>query len=216
MSGHIMTHWQLAARFSLVALLLIAPVGLQADTYKVDPDHTSIVFSVAHTGKSYTYGFFRKAIGQYVLDRNPANCQFGMKISADSLDTNNAERDTHLRSSDFFDVQQFPDITFVTTRCEAANTPEGGIVYKLTGNLTIHGVMRPITLNLRMLGEGPGVTGKDYRTGFLCQIELKRSDFGMTGLLQNNMVGDAVGVTVSFEGILQGPPGAAPPTAPTR
>ena len=211
-----MTRSKLAACSSFLALLFISPTGLVADTYKVDPDHTSIVFSVAHTGKSYTYGFFRKAVGQYILDKNPANCQFQMKIQADSLDTNNAERDTHLRSSDFFDVQQFPDITFVTTRCEAANTPDGGILYKLTGILTIHGVPRQITLNLRMLGEGPGVTGKDYRTGFLCQIELKRSEFGMTSLLQNNMVGDAVGVTVSFEGIRQDQPVAVPPTAPNR
>src|SRR3982751_5582080 len=120
MKGPDMTRSQLAARSSLLVLLLISPAGLAADTYKVDPDHTSIVFSVAHTGKSYTYGFFRKGVGQYILDKNPANCQFQLKIQADSLDTNNAERDTHLRSSDFFDVQQFPDITFVSTRCEAA------------------------------------------------------------------------------------------------
>ena len=122
-------------------------------------------------------------------------------IRAESLDTNNAERDKHLRSPDFFDVQQFPDITFDSTRCEFIDTPESGKVYRLVGKLTIHGVPRQVQLNLRMLGEGTGANGKDHRTGFHCQYELKRSDYKMTNLLEENLVGDAVGITVSFEGI---------------
>jgi polyisoprenoid-binding protein YceI len=124
------------------------------------------------------------------------------------LDTNNAKRDEHLRSADFFNVQQFPEITFDSTKCVATNSPDGGIVYQLTGDLTIHGVKRQITVPLRMLGEGTGPYG-DKRSGFLCQIELKRSDFGMTNLLEKNLVGDAVGITVSFEGSIQAPPAAA-------
>ena len=127
--------------------------------------------------------------------------------------TNNDKRDEHLRSSDFFNVQQFPEITFDSTRCTVSNTPEGGIVYQVTGNLTIHGVTKPITLNLRMLGEGTGPYG-DQRTGFLCQIEFKRTDFGMNNLLEKNLVGDAVGVTVSFEGVLQAPPAGTGTTRP--
>jgi polyisoprenoid-binding protein YceI len=133
-----------------------------------------------------------------------------LSIDASSLDTNNQERDKHLRSADFFNVQQFPDITFETTRCSASNTQDG-IIYQLTGNLTIHGVTKQVSVPLRMLGEGPGPY-KDQRTGFLCQIELKRTDFGMSNLLENNLVGDAVGITVSFEGIMQAP-GSAPAAA---
>jgi len=191
-----------AASCSVVVLLLTAPTALAADLYTIDPAHTSIVFSVAHSGFSYTYGFFRKAKGTYLIDKtNPANCRFRLQIDADSLDTNNQERDKHLRSSDFFNVQQFPDITFETIRCIAPKT-QGGIIYQLDGNLTIHGVTKSITVPLRMLGEGEGPY-KDHRTGFLCQIELKRTDFGMNNLLQDNLVGDAVGITVSFEGVLQ-------------
>jgi polyisoprenoid-binding protein YceI len=135
----------------------------------------SIVFSVSHAQLSYTYGFFRKAAGAYILDKsNPANCRFRLTIDTDSLDTNHAERDKHLRSADFFDVQRFPSIDFESTSCTAVRGQDGGIVYQVTGNMTIHGVT---------------------------QIELKRSDFGMTNLL--NMVGDAIGITVSFEGMLQ-------------
>ena len=86
-------------------------------------------------------------------------------------------------------------------------------VYQVTGNLTIHGVTKQFTIPaLRMLGQGPGPYG-DQRTGFLCQVELKRSDFGMSGLLDKALVGDAVGVTVSFEGTLDQPAGARPGTS---
>jgi polyisoprenoid-binding protein YceI len=196
-----------AAVFIFAACVGAQTRALAAEAYVVDPVHTSIVFSVSHAQLSYTYGFFRKASGQYILDEaNPANCQFQFAISADSLDTNHAERDTHLRSADFFNVQQFPAITFESTRCSRATTRDGSIVYEVTGNLKIHGITRQVTVPLRMLGAGQGPF-KDQRTGFLCQTELKRSEFGMTNLL--DLVGDAVGVTISFEGVLQQQPPAS-------
>jgi len=211
-----MSHSKLVAQTAFAVLFAVSPTVFAADLYKIDSDHTSVVFSVAHTAISYTYGFFREVSGQYILDeQNPANCRFRMLIKADSLDTNNADRDKHLRSSDFFNVQQFPDILFDSTRCELANSTDGSIVYKITGDLTLHGVKRPIVINLRMLGKGTGITGNDRRTGFLCQIELKRSDYGMTGLLEGNKVGNAVGITVSFEGS-QSLATQAAPAAPTR
>jgi polyisoprenoid-binding protein YceI len=185
---------------SLAIAFLTAQPARPAETYMIDPAHTSIVFSVSHAKLSYTYGFFRKAAGSYILDKtNPANCRFRLAIDADSLDTNHAERDKHLRSADFFDVQRFPSIDFESTSCTAIRSQEGRIVYQVTGNMTIHGVTRQVTLPLEMLGEGKGPFG-DQRSGFLCQVEVKRSDFGMTNLL--NMVGDAIGITVSFEGML--------------
>ena len=205
-----MKNFHRAAAWSILSLALIGQARA-ADLYTIDPAHTSIVFSVAHSGFSYTYGMFRKASGSYVIDKtNGTNCRFRLNIDANSLYTNNDERNKHLRSADFFNVQQFPDITFETTRCTASNTQDG-IIYQLTGNLTIHGVTKPMTVPLRMLGEGPGPY-KDQRSGFLAQIELKRTDFGMKELLDGNLVGDAVGITVSFEGIMQ-PPGSAPAAA---
>lgn len=192
-------------------LAAVSPTGLAAETYDVDTSHTSIVFSVSHINMSYTYGFFRKSQGRYMLDRtNPANSRFQFSIAADSLDTNNADRDKHLRSPDFFNVQQFPTITFESTSVTQSNT-ESGVEYQVTGNLTMHGVTRQITIPLKMLGEGVGPYGK-YRSGFFGQFSLKRSDFGMSNLL--NMVGDAVGVTVSFEGIRQEAAGGVSPPPP--
>lgn len=186
---------------ALVSLLSTRTAATAADAYTIDPAHTSVMFSVSHIGISYVYGMFRKAEGGYVLDRdNPANCQFSFTLQTASLDTNHAERDNHLRSPEFFSVQQYPTITFVSTSCQRANTPDGGIVYNVTGNLTMHGQVQRITIPLRMLGEGQGPF-KDYRSGFLANFTIKRSDYGMTFALDNNMVGDAVSVTMSFEGI---------------
>ena len=176
-----MIHRTLAALTATVTLFLASSTVRAADRYTLDPTHTSIIFGVAHSGFSYTYGMFRTASGSYVIDKqNPANSQFQLVIKADSLFTNDTKRDEHLAGPTFFNVQQFPEITFQSTKCAVTNAPEG-VVYELTGNLTIHGVTRQVNIRLRMLGEGAGPYG-DQRSGFLCQIELKRSDFGMTNL----------------------------------
>jgi polyisoprenoid-binding protein YceI len=200
-------HTPLTGLFSILALASAAPA---ADLYKVDPVHTSVVFSVAHTGLSYTYGMFRKVSGAYQLDKaNAANNQFQFVIQTDSVDTNNQERDDHLRSADFFNAAQYPDITFQSTKCTASVGTDNSVTFQVTGDLTIHGQKKSVTIPLRMLGEGLGAR-KDPRTGFLCQIEIKRSDFGMNQWLKDNLVGDAIGITVSFEGVLQQSPGTAP------
>src|SRR3954447_23877693 len=112
-----MTRSKFAAWLPVVTYLCISPAAFGADYYKIDREHTSVIFSTAHTGLSYTYGMFRDVNGEYLIDKaNPSNSKFRVVIRADSLDTNNAERDKHLRSDDFFAVQQFPEITFDTTR----------------------------------------------------------------------------------------------------
>ncbi len=139
---------------------------------------------------------------------NPSATQFQMTINAESIDTNNDGRDKHLKGPDFFDVATNPAITFQSTTVVPVNEPKR-IVYQVTGNLTMHGVTRQLTLPIELLGEGPGADGKPH-AGFVTQFELKRSDFGMSKFLENNMVGDAIGITVSFEGVQQAA-GAAPP-----
>ena len=191
-----------AALVSFAAVLSISRPVPAADAYTIDSTHTSVIFSAGHAGLSYTYGFFRQAAGNYTLDANPANCRFQFTIQTGSLDTNHAKRDEHLRSPDFLNVQQFPTITFESTACTLANMPDRSTVYQVTGDLTLHGVKRQVTVPLRLLAEGKGPYG-DSRNGFLCQTELKRSDYDMTNLLENNLVGDAVSITISFEGVKQ-------------
>jgi polyisoprenoid-binding protein YceI len=184
------------------ATLCLPTFAHAADNYKIDSRHTSIVFSVGHAELSYTYGMFLRSRGAYSIDKEkPANSRFQIEIEADSLFTNDVERDKHLRSPDFFNVNQFPMITFETIACDVKNTVRGP-QFLLTGNLTMHGVTKQIELPLQMLAEKKGPQG-DPRTGFLCQLKLLRTDFGIAnGLIDKTSIGDAVSITISFEGVL--------------
>lgn len=183
-----------------VVFIMSTTIATAADKYTADPDHMSIVFSASHCGFSYVYGLFRKAQGGFILDKaNPANCRFRFAIDAASLDTNQAMRDTHLKGDEFFHVEKYPAIQFESTACTVTNTSEG-VVYQVTGNMTLHGVTRQITIPLRQLGEGKSPFN-DYRAGFVTSFQLKRSDFKMDNRL--DMVGDPVTINISFEGILQ-------------
>jgi polyisoprenoid-binding protein YceI len=195
--------------YAALAFALVAAPARAAEVYDIDPAHFSVVFSVSHMKMSYTYGIFRQAQARVVLDReNPAASQFQLSIKADSIDTNNAQRDNHLKSPDFFNVAQYPTIDFQSTSVVLDSRPQQGIVYQVTGNLTMHGVTRQVTLPIQLLGEGVGQDGKP-KAGFLTQTELKRSDFGITTFLENDAVGDAIGITISFESARQD--GAAAP-----
>jgi polyisoprenoid-binding protein YceI len=203
--------------YTAALVLLAASYSTPAravEMYDLDTSHMSIVFSCSHMNMSYTYGIFRKAQGRFILDRtNPAGCKFQMVIDASSIDTNQPDRDTHLKSPDFFNAAQFPSITFDSTSVTQGGSQQG-VVYQVTGNITMHGVTQQIVLPLQMLGEGKSPDGS-YHAGFMTQFTLKRSDFGMDKLL--NMVGDPIGVTVSFEGKrAEGDAGAAPQPQPPR
>ena len=139
--------------------------AIGAETYVVDATHTSIIFGVSHLGYSYTYGRFNEVKGGYTLDReNPKASQFQLAINAASIDTNNQKRDAHLKGPDFFNVKEFPAISFQSTAVALEKTPKG-TVYNVTGNLTIHGVTKKVTLPLLKMGEGKGPAGK-VRSGF--------------------------------------------------
>lgn len=169
-----------------------------ADDYQMDPRHTSILFGVSHMGYSYTYGRFDKLTGGFSLGANPEENKFQLTIDAGSVNTNDAQRDMHLKNADFFNVQQFPLITFVSKRVVPEQTKDGLILHVL-GSFTMHGVTKEIELDLQKLGEGPGPTQEDYRTGFLCQLKLLRSDFGINHMIPQ--IGDEIAITISFEGI---------------
>ena len=206
---------QLNSIVCLTASCLALTTTLRADTYTIDASHTSIVFGISHFGYSYTYGRFNRTNGNFVWDNaNPAASQFQIAIDAASIDSNDPKRDDHLRNADFFNVKQFPVISFQSTAVKPAVPNPTGDMYDVTGNLTIHGVTKQVTLPMKKLGEGLGPYGK-YRCGFFCQTTINRSDFGMTNMLPK--IGDQVAVTISFEGLRQdaapagsGPAGSAP------
>jgi polyisoprenoid-binding protein YceI len=184
-------------RKSLILLFVLAVAALPgraADNYGIDTMHTSAVFKIGHLGLSWIYGRFNDITGDFVLDTaDPSKSSFTVTIKTESVDTNNAKRDGHLRSPDFFNANQFPLITFKSTAVKAVS---GG--YDVTGDLTMHGVTKSITLPLRggRTAEFPkGV----QRTGFTMDTVLKRTDFGMDRLV--GPAGDEVYISVSFEGV---------------
>ncbi len=202
-------------RFTLgLAVLLAISASLRpvrADDFAIDNSHTSVIFGVSHMGYSITYGRFNNVSGTFTLDaKGPEASTFQVAIDVASIDTNDAKRDEHLKGPDFFNAGEFPVITFKSTKVAPKKT-ETGITLEVTGDLTMHGVTKPVTLELQKLGEGPGPTGQDFRTGFSGQAKLKRSDFGMTGMV--GPVGDEVAITVSIEGIRKDAAAGAAPAA---
>ena len=202
-----MNHFRTAAwksTFCVTAsvLLLIVSSVARADQYTLDPSHQSIIFGISHLGYSYTYGRFNQVKGAFNwVNGNPAASNFQIAIATASIDSNDEARDKHLKSADFFNANQFPQITFVSTKIDALQTPgPDGETHNVYGNFTMHGVTKQIVLPMKKLNEGTGPYGK-YRSGFFCQTIIKRSDFGMTTMIPN--IGNEVALTISFEGIRQ-------------
>jgi len=188
-------------RFSLVALALLLAVQTPRATaadYVLDDQHTSVVFTTSHFGFSYTYGMFGKYAGKFSVDmKNPSTATFQFVIDAASLDTKSEKRDEHLRGPDFFNVKQFPQITFTSRSVEPVND---GKTLNITGDLQLHGETKSIVLPLTYVGAGKGPYGDD-RIGFVGRMVVKRSDFGMGAMAPQ--IGDEVTVLISFEGLLQ-------------
>jgi len=174
------------------ALLLTAPLAAAAATWDLDPAHTSVQFSVRHLMVSNVRGEFGKTSGTVEGDENdPTHAKLQATIDAASINTRIEKRDTHLRSPDFLDVAKYPTLTFVSTKIE----PAGSGHFKVTGDLTLHGVTKPVVLDV----EGPTPSMKDpwgkTRAGAQATTKINRKDFGLTW----NQTLDAGGVAVGDE-----------------
>ncbi len=177
----------------------VAPVHAQAVTYRIDPVHTFVVFRVKHLNAGFSYGRFNTVSGTIVVDeRNPGNSSIEFEIDASSIDTGNSDRDNHLRSPDFFNVRQFPKITFKSTQVRKINDN----TVEVRGNLTLRGQTRPLTTRVTFTGKGRNQRGQEI-IGFETTFTIRRSQFGMTYGLQGGGLSDEVRVTVAVEGIRQ-------------
>src|SRR5271154_2360481 len=137
-----------------IAMLIALPVLAHADTWQIDPAHTSVEFTVRHMMISNVKGQFQKTTGTITINGNdPASATIDATIDASSVDTRVEKRDGHLKSPDFLDVAKYPTITFKSTKVEAA----GDGKWKLSGDLTLHGVTKPVTLDV----DGPTAPIKD-------------------------------------------------------
>jgi polyisoprenoid-binding protein YceI len=194
----------LTAAVAAAAIALPAAVAAPAsaaETYAFDKTHTDVVFEVSHFGFSNTIGRFNEVDGSIVLDEeNPENSSVEVTIQADSIDTNHAARDEHLRSPDFFDVANHPTITFTSTSVERT----GENTAKVTGDFTLLGVTKPVvlevTLNALKPHPIPQMDGV-MTAGFSASTTITRTDFGMDTYAP--AIGVEIPITLEVEALQQ-------------
>lgn len=170
----------LFSRTSTATATATAPVdpalAALTGTYTIDPSHSGIGFTARHAMVTNVRGAFTEYEGTLVLDgSDPAASSASIDVKIASIDTGSADRDGHLRSADFFDAEQFPLMTFRSTSAEAL----GGTDYRITGDLTIKDVTKPITIDLEFNGAAKDPFGNE-RVGFEGKAELLRSEWGLT------------------------------------
>lgn len=167
-----------------------------AETFKIDPKHSSVLLKANHIGFSNVYIKIRDIEGEFDLHRkDPEESSVSVTMKADSVEGFDEKFNEHLKSADFFDAKAFPIITFSSTAIEAT----GKNTAKITGDLTIKGLVQPATLNVTFNKEGENPFSKDYRAGFSATSSVKRSDYNITYALP--AVADEVGIVLEIEGI---------------
>jgi polyisoprenoid-binding protein YceI len=165
----------------------------------IDPVHSSTVFKIKHVNVTNFYGRFNQIGGKLTFDEaNPASIAVEVEVKTASVDTNNAARDTHVKSPDFFDVEKFPTATFKSTQAKKT----GDHTYEVSGDLTFHGVTKPITIQVQHTGTADHPQ-MGHVVGFETTFTIKRSDFGVNMGVKEGALGDEVTLTFSLE--------AAPP-----
>jgi len=185
--------WIVAIGLGL-ALVASGAVAHAADEYDYDLVHSSVTFKARHLDISWIHGRFNQVDGKFILDRqDPTKSSFRLTIKADSVDTGNAARDEHLRQPDYFDTKQFPTIEFKSTAVKATATG-----YEVTGDFTMHGVTKKITISL---AGGKELDWKGVkRVGFSTELKLKRSDFNFDKSAIG-AIGDEAIILIDCEGM---------------
>ena len=168
------------------------PSAVQPGAYKVEPSHTRVLFTVSHMGFTKWYGDFTGASGALTLDpKNPAAATLQVSLPIASVSTTNAKLDGELKAADWLDAGHFPLATFKST----VVTPKGTGMADVTGDMTLHGVTKPVTLHVTFNGAGVNPLDKAYTAGFEAHGTIKRSDFGVTKYVP--LIGDTVELTLS-------------------
>jgi polyisoprenoid-binding protein YceI len=166
----------------------VAPVA--ADAFEVDAVHSAVMYKVKHLGAAWNFGRFNDFTGSFALEDGGS---IEITVKADSVDSANKKRDDHLRSPDFFSTKEFPEITFKSK----SMTKTGDNTFDVTGDLTLRGTTKPVTLKVEKTGEGQGRGGSTV-AGMYAEFTVKRSDFGVSYSV--GPIGDEVTLIVSLEG----------------
>ena len=187
---------------ALMLSLPVSPASAEPARYVIDPDHFTVAIKVRHIGYFDMIGLFTEAAGSFVFDEaNPSVRDIAVTVKTGSFFSGHKKRDDHIRSPDFLNAQEFPEMTFVGKSAERTGPRSGRIL----GALTLRGVTKPLTLDVtwNKSGEYPmggGLFGgKPYVIGINAGGRLKRSEFGMTYAVDNGFVGDQVELILGFE-----------------
>jgi len=188
-------------RFLSVLVMLAGGLAISsaavADDLKADPVHSFVVFDVHHLGAGYVYGTFGGPTGAVGFDSTDlTKTTFDLSVDADSIQTRNENRDKDLKGPDYFDVKQFPTLTFKST----AVAKTGDTTMSVTGDLTVHGVTKSVTVPMEFTGTG-SMMGKTH-TGFRTDFKINRRDFGITHA-PDNVIGDEIHIVVAIEAVPQ-------------
>ena len=174
---------------------LLAPTVAFAASYTIDQTHAHAAFKVSHLGFSHTIGQFKEISGTLQFDEaDPAASSVSVTINTASVDSANEARDEHLRKADFLNVEAFPTMTFASTAIEVTGEKTG----KLTGDLTLLGVTKPVTLDVTFNQAGPHpFDPSKIVAGFSATGEINRSEFGMA--YASPAIGETVELTIEIE-----------------
>ena len=188
-----------ALKYLALAGLLGAAVSVSVQaapvTYKLDPNHTMVLFSWNHFGYSNPTADFGLGEGTLVFDeQHPAQSSVEVTLPLANLDTHVPALDKHLKEADFFDADKYATVTFKSTKVQ----PVGAHKFKVTGDLTVHGVTKPVVLDAMLNKVGPHPMTKAQAIGFDATTTLKRSDFGIGAYVPN--VSDEIRIRITTEG----------------
>ncbi|MDH5546033.1 MAG: YceI family protein [Gammaproteobacteria bacterium] len=178
-------------------LLATLPVASMAASYQLDPTHTYPNFTINHLGFSTMNGTFLETAGSFEMDQDKGTGSVQVTIKADSIFTGFKKRDDHLRSPDFFNVGEFPEITFKSTSVKFSGKDKATV----NGKLTIMGVTKDVTLDVDAIHCGPHPFNKKETCGFNATTSVMRSDFGIKYGVP--AIGDHVSIRLEAEGVLQ-------------
>jgi polyisoprenoid-binding protein YceI len=186
----------------VIAMVVALPALAHADTWQIDPVHSSVEFTVRHMMISNVKGVFEKTSGTITTQgSDPTSAKIDATIDASSLNTRVARRDADLKSPNFLDVEKYPTITFKSTKVEA----NGEGKWKVTGDLTMHGVTKPVVLEVESSGAPIQDPMGNTRAGASATTKINRKDFGLTynKTLESGgvMVGDEVAISIDVEAI---------------
>jgi polyisoprenoid-binding protein YceI len=182
---------------AVLPLLMAGPAEAEPARFTLDPEHTSITFFTHHVGFADLAGMFLESEGSFTYDeetRELSNLE--VVVDTASIFTDHEERDEHMRSADFLNVEEFPEMTFVGRSAEPLSETRG----RITGDLTLLGVTRPVTLEARLNKAGRYPFGDEhYAIGVDATTSIRRSDYGMTYAVENGLVGDEIRIVIGFE-----------------